>query len=113
MQDPYPIQSSADSPAPPLMNIHADIDMADAAPSPAVPSLNTTPAVQRTATPTRNINGNVDLPPPLPAKAAIHGAPARRYLNEKVTGVLMEGMKRIAVEQYVHIAQQVTTTTVF
>ncbi|KAL8738954.1 MAG: hypothetical protein Q9181_000337 [Wetmoreana brouardii] len=109
--DPYPTQPSADSPVPPLMNIHADIDMADAAPSPAAPPLNSTPAAQRTATPTRNINGNVDLPLPLPAKAAIHGAPARRYLNEKVTGVLMEGMKRIAVEQYVHTGQQVTTTT--
>lgn len=122
MQEPYPSQTSADSPAPPLMNIHADIDMADAAvhmlvqyrnllefanaafykPSPAVPPLNATPTAQRTATPTRTTNGNVDLPPPLPAKAAIHGAPARRYLNEKVTGVLMEGMKRIAVEQYVY-----------
>lgn len=38
---------------------------------------------------------------PLPARAASHGAPARRYLNEKVTGVLLEGMKRVAAEQYV------------
>ena len=37
----------------------------------------------------------------MPAKAASHGAPARRYLNEKVTGVLLEGMKRLAAEQYV------------
>lgn len=37
----------------------------------------------------------------MPTKAAPHGAPARRYLNEKVTGVLLEGMKRLAAEQYV------------
>lgn len=37
----------------------------------------------------------------MPAKAASHGAPARRYLNKKVTGVLLEGMKRLAAEQYV------------
>ncbi|KAL8896633.1 MAG: hypothetical protein Q9192_002979 [Flavoplaca navasiana] len=95
-------QPAIDSPAPPLMNIHADLDMVDAAPSPAPPPLAATPTAQRTATPIRNTNGNVDVPPPLPAKAAAHGAPARRYLNEKVTGVLLEGMKRLAVEQYGH-----------
>ena len=36
---------------------------------------------------------------PLPTKAAAHGAPARRYLNERVTGILLEGMKRLAAEQ--------------
>ncbi len=35
----------------------------------------------------------------MPSKAAPHGAPARRYLNEKVTGVLLEGMKKLALEQ--------------
>ncbi len=38
----------------------------------------------------------------MPSKAASHGAPARRYLNEKVTGVLLEGMKRLAADQYVY-----------
>ena len=37
--------------------------------------------------------------PALPSQAASHGAPARRYLNDKVTGVLLEGMKRLAAEQ--------------
>jgi COMPASS component SDC1 len=37
----------------------------------------------------------------MPSKAAAHGAPARRYLNEKVTGVLLEGLKRLAADQYV------------
>ncbi|KAL9016205.1 MAG: hypothetical protein Q9185_006434 [Variospora sp. 1 TL-2023] len=68
-------------------------------PSPAILPSAATPTVQRTATPSRNTNGVIEAPSPLPAKAATHGAPARRYLNEKVTGVLLEGMKRLAVEQ--------------
>ena len=43
----------------------------------------------------------------MPSKAASHGAPARRYLNEKVTGVLLEGMKRLAADQYVRWAGSV------
>lgn len=39
----------------------------------------------------------------MPIKAASHGAPARRYLNDKVTGILLEGMKRLAAEQYVEV----------
>ncbi|KAL9610702.1 MAG: hypothetical protein Q9167_004617 [Letrouitia subvulpina] len=90
-----------DSPAPPLTNIHADIYNAEAAPSPVpIQPSASIPAMARTATPTRNTNGNIELPPPpIPTKAAPHGAPARRYLNEKVTGVLLEGMKRLAAEQ--------------
>ncbi|KAI4173044.1 MAG: hypothetical protein LQ343_003154 [Gyalolechia ehrenbergii] len=99
--EPLPVQPSVDSPVPPLTNIHADIDMADFGPTPTVPPAAVTPTPQRIATPSRNTNGNVEAPAPLPARAAIHGAPARRYLNEKVTGVLLEGMKRLAVEQYV------------
>lgn len=37
--------------------------------------------------------------PSLPAKMVPNGAPARRYLNEKVTGVLLEGMKMLARDQ--------------
>ena len=64
------------------------------------------PQQARMATPTRQSNGTspntvADVAPPMPSKAAAHGAPARRYLNEKVTGVLLEGMKRLAAEQYV------------
>lgn len=80
--------------------IHPDTEMAEPIPSPAPqPVSNTsTPAPQRTATPTRSTNGNLESSP-MPTKAAPHGAPARRYLNEKVTGVLLEGMKRLAAEQ--------------
>ncbi|MCJ1427423.1 hypothetical protein MMC29_005326 [Sticta canariensis] len=84
----------------PIIN-HPDTEMAEPIPSPAPqPVSNTsTPAPQRTATPTRSTNGNLETSP-MPTKAASHGAPARRYLNEKVTGVLLEGMKRLAAEQY-------------
>ena len=60
----------------------------------------TTTTLQRTATPTRPVNGALESAPPMPSKAASHGAPARRYLNEKVTGVLLEGMKRLAADRY-------------
>ena len=53
----------------------------------------------RTTTPSRAVNGTAETTTPMPAKAASHGAPARRYLNEKVTGVLLDGMKRLAAEQ--------------
>lgn len=57
------------------------------------------PVPPRTATPTRNItNGQIE-PSPMPLRAAAHGAPVRRYLNEKVTGVLLEGMKKLVIEQ--------------
>lgn len=38
----------------------------------------------------------------MPAEAPPHGHNARRYLNTKVTGVLLEGMKQIAKEQCVN-----------
>lgn len=37
--------------------------------------------------------------PKMPEKAPAHGAPARQYLNSKVTGALLEGMKILAKEQ--------------
>ncbi|KAG8527044.1 uncharacterized protein KY384_008473 [Bacidia gigantensis] len=50
------------------------------------------PSIQapRTATPNRAVNGTTETSATMPAKAAAHGAPARRYLNEKVTGALLE-----------------------
>ena len=35
----------------------------------------------------------------MPKEAPPHGAPARQFLNTKVTGVLLEGMKQLAKEQ--------------
>lgn len=37
----------------------------------------------------------------MPAEPAAHGAPTRVYLNAKVTQHLMEGMKELALKQYV------------
>ncbi|KZF25877.1 hypothetical protein L228DRAFT_242257 [Xylona heveae TC161] len=80
-------------------------------PAPQPQSTGSTPVPQsqpRTSTPGRTTNGLEQTSRPgsmhpdgteLPAQAASHGAPARKYLNEKVTGVLMEGMKMIAKEQ--------------
>ncbi|MCJ1242847.1 hypothetical protein MMC30_000042 [Trapelia coarctata] len=81
-----------------------DTPMMDAAPS-LMPATFSTPLAPRTSTPVRNTNGvSAPEPAPMPSKAAPHGAPARRYLNEKVTGVLLEGMKRLAAEQYAHLS---------
>ena len=35
----------------------------------------------------------------MPAQATPHGAPTRRYMNEKLTRHLLEGMKRVAIER--------------
>ncbi|KAK3393187.1 hypothetical protein B0H63DRAFT_516385 [Podospora didyma] len=35
----------------------------------------------------------------MPAEAPPHGAPVRQYINSKITGVLLEGMKMVAKEQ--------------
>ncbi|KAH7034963.1 uncharacterized protein B0I36DRAFT_317314 [Microdochium trichocladiopsis] len=35
----------------------------------------------------------------MPSTPAVHGAPVRQYLNQNVTGVLLEGMKQIARDQ--------------
>ncbi|KAI9835141.1 MAG: hypothetical protein M1819_002510 [Sarea resinae] len=67
------------------------------------------PAPSRTSTPGRVVNGH-DMPSSrhtsthpetttAPSKATPNGAPARRYLNEKVTTVLLEGMKDLARDQ--------------
>ena len=54
---------------------------------------------------TRNTSRAASLHPDpgfaMPAEAPPHGHNARRYLNTKVTGVLLEGMKQIAKEQCV------------
>ena len=39
----------------------------------------------------------------IPSEAPLNGAPVRQYINSKVTGPLLEGMKMIAKEQYVKL----------
>ncbi|KAI9698153.1 MAG: hypothetical protein M1836_004155 [Candelina mexicana] len=82
-----------------------DLSSLQQSPAPATLSTTSTPAPARTATPSRTTNGIAEVPKaepeviPIPTKPVPHGAPARRYLNEKVTGVLLEGMKKLAKEQ--------------
>jgi len=67
------------------------------------------PIPARVGTPSRNVNGNdtnsratsqhADPTPTMPKEAPPHGAPTRQYLNSKVTGPLMDGMKLLAKEQ--------------
>ncbi|RYP24789.1 hypothetical protein DL765_000335 [Monosporascus sp. GIB2] len=97
-----------------------DVAMADApgsgneqAPSPAPVATSTTNAPSpappaRTGTPRIGPEGNTssraasqhpDQSFTMPAEAPPHGAPVRQYLNSKVTGTLLEGMKAIAKEQ--------------
>ncbi|KAL6715928.1 COMPASS (complex proteins associated with Set1p) component [Lecanora helva] len=98
--------ASYGQPPPPLYSSYQlDTEMPEATPAfvpqgPITPStVPPPPPAQRTATPTRPVNGTAEVAAPMPSKAASHGAPARRYLNEKVTGVLLEGMKRLAADR--------------
>ncbi|KAK2626699.1 hypothetical protein QTJ16_003874 [Diplocarpon rosae] len=94
-----------------------DVVMVDTTPerpaeSPAVaPSAANAPSPipPRVGTPSRNTNGNEtpsraasqhpELSSTIPNEAPPHGAPTRQYLNSKVTGPLMDGMKLLAKEQ--------------
>lgn len=73
--------------------------------SPLPPPRTGTPTMRNTgsANPDAGSRATSQHPPDsgfvIPAEATPHGAPARRYLNTKVTGVLLEGMKLIAKEQ--------------
>lgn len=49
----------------------------------------------------------------MPAHAPPHGAPARQYLNAKVTATLLEGMKQLAKEQCVYLKLCVTYHTAY
>ncbi|KAK8114756.1 uncharacterized protein PG998_000697 [Apiospora kogelbergensis] len=92
-----------------------DVPTTEQAPSPAPVTIPTTSGASpappaRTGTPLRT-NGqqqesssratsqHPDTGFTMPAEAPPHGAPVRQYLNSKVTGALLEGMKQIAKEQ--------------
>ncbi|RYP81312.1 hypothetical protein DL769_002041 [Monosporascus sp. CRB-8-3] len=70
------------------------------APSPAPPARTGTPRIGPEGnTPSRAASQHPDQGFTMPAEAPPHGAPVRQYLNSKVTGTLLEGMKAIAKEQ--------------
>ncbi|KAL5320547.1 hypothetical protein ACEPPN_011356 [Leptodophora sp. 'Broadleaf-Isolate-01'] len=115
MQQQAATPPTATTPAAQAIDSSKDVVMTDTTPDrPAatilpgatnVPS----PIPARVGTPSRNINGNEntsratsqhpDPTPTMPKEAPPHGAPTRQYLNSKVTGPLMEGMKLLAKEQ--------------
>ncbi|KAH8676722.1 hypothetical protein BGZ60DRAFT_403249 [Tricladium varicosporioides] len=114
---PQAVQAQLQAPTP-LSDATRDVVMSDipsdrpASPAPAIGLTNApSPIPPRVGTPGRNTNGtdaNVtsratsqhpDPAPAIPKEAPPHGAPTRQYLNGKVTGVLLEGMKIIAKEQ--------------
>ncbi|PNY25742.1 Uncharacterized protein TCAP_04321 [Tolypocladium capitatum] len=102
-QPPAPPAPSA-PPDPP----HKDVLMSDApmdqAASPAPAAFAPSPAPARTGTPAIGIGSRAASVHPdaglvLPSEAVPHGDPTRRYLNAKVTGVLLEGVKQLAKDQ--------------
>ncbi len=92
--------SAAAPPAPAPTQTQASTAATPAAtnfPAAPTPQPNSTPRV--TTVSTRSTPVPMSENTAFPLKAAAHGAPVRRFLNEKVTGVLLEGMKRLATEQ--------------
>lgn len=70
--------------------------------SPAPANLAPSPAPARTGTPAQGSRAPSVHPDPgftMPSEAPAHGDSTRRYLNTKVTGVLLEGMKQLAKDQ--------------
>ncbi|KND94861.1 Set1 complex component sdc1 [Tolypocladium ophioglossoides CBS 100239] len=92
-------------PAPPDIP-REDVLMSDApmgqAASPAPAAFAPSPAPARQGTPaqgSRAASVHPDAGLSLPSEAVPHGDPTRRYLNAKVTSVLLEGMKQLAKDR--------------
>ncbi|CAG9971125.1 unnamed protein product [Clonostachys byssicola] len=78
----------------------APAQQAAASPLPVVQA--PSPAPHRTGTPTqgsRATSAHPDLGLTIPTEAPPHGDSTRRYLNTKVTGVLLEGVKQVAKDR--------------
>lgn len=106
--------TSTTSPTAQFADMPKDVVMSNSTPDrPASPAIlqgatnALSPVPPRVGTPSRNVNGNDSSraaslhpdPPTMPSQAPPHGAPTRQYLNGKVTGVLLDGMKQLAKEQ--------------
>ncbi|KAF5630877.1 histone-lysine n-methyltransferase [Fusarium sp. NRRL 52700] len=98
-----PAESAVDGHNP----VQKDVTMTDApadhsASSPAPATHAPSPIPARTGTPaqgSRAASAHPDSGLSLPAEAAPHGDSTRRYLNTKVTGVLLEGVKQLAKDK--------------
>ncbi|KAF4970286.1 hypothetical protein FZEAL_10071 [Fusarium zealandicum] len=80
----------------------APLDQPASSPAPAAHAPSPVPA--RTGTPAQGSRAASAHPDPgfsIPAEAPPHGDSTRRYLNTKVTGVLLEGMKQLAKDKQV------------
>jgi hypothetical protein len=86
----------------------SNITMQSPVPGALVPS----PAPGRTGTPAQGSRAASAHPDPgfsLPSEAVPHGDTTRRYLNTKVSGVLLEGMKQVAKDKSVVPARYLQT----
>ncbi|KIL90776.1 hypothetical protein FAVG1_05471 [Fusarium avenaceum] len=91
----------------PTESLQRDVVMSDApvdqpASSPAPAAHAPSPAPARTGTPAQGSRAASAHPDPglnIPAEAPPHGDSTRRYLNTKVTGTLLEGMKQLAKDK--------------
>ncbi|KAL1841385.1 hypothetical protein VTJ49DRAFT_7115 [Mycothermus thermophilus] len=63
------------------------------------PTPPTQPQAAPSPAPAPSSTGGGTAPPPLPTEPTPNGAPVRQYINSKITGVLLEGMKIVAREQ--------------
>ncbi|KAG9257858.1 uncharacterized protein F5Z01DRAFT_644419 [Emericellopsis atlantica] len=78
----------------------ATFEQPGSSPAPAVRGASPAPA--RTGTPAQGSRAASVHPDPglsIPAEAPPHGDVTRRYLNTKVTGVLLDGVKQIAKDK--------------
>ncbi|KAF3062320.1 COMPASS component SDC1 [Daldinia childiae] len=113
---PAPTTTTTNAAAPTTAPAPASATTPSNAPSPSLAAAAATTATTappaRTGTPLRATNSQQETnsssraasqhPDPgftMPAEAPPHGAPVRQYLNSKVTGPLLDGMKMIAKER--------------
>ncbi|UKZ88049.1 uncharacterized protein TrAFT101_003814 [Trichoderma asperellum] len=95
-----PTQQSQGHDTPQRDVVMADVPTDQASPAPA--TFAPSPAPGRTGTPAHGSRAASAHPDPgftMPSEASLHGDSTRRYLNTKVTGALLEGMKLLAKEK--------------
>ncbi|RCI14614.1 hypothetical protein L249_6379 [Ophiocordyceps polyrhachis-furcata BCC 54312] len=89
----------AQPPVPPTNTPVKDVVMTDAPPDQAADHSPAPARVATSAQGSRAASVHPDAGLAMPAEAAPHGDPTRRYLNTKVTAVLLEGMKQLAKDR--------------
>ncbi|KAG5950839.1 hypothetical protein E4U53_004314 [Claviceps sorghi] len=93
------LSSTAWTPQKDIVMLDVPIEQAS---SPVPANVAPSPAAARTGMPAQGSRAPSMHPDPglqMPSEAPAHGDPTRRYLNTKVTGVLLEGMKQLAKDQ--------------